>query len=106
MTPREWRAYLKCHHTTEERSDRRVAALMAFYINTHLREGKPPVTADDFMGKPRVSHNGHGDPVADMREFRRQMQELGRARPLNPDDPRARIDDNEINRYLETRQNG
>lgn len=61
MSPREFWALAERYLLREERADRRIAALQAFYTNCNLKEGATPVTIDDFMvggkrkKKPKVT---------------------------------------------------
>ena len=52
MSPKEFHALTKCYQDREERMDRRIATLQAFYVNCN---SEMELTSDDFMTTKRVA---------------------------------------------------
>lgn len=53
MSPKEFHALCKARNQIEDRKDRRVATLQAFYLNVNSPKGSRMWSADDFMGGVR-----------------------------------------------------
>ena len=105
LTPGEIVGLSDRFREAEQRHDRRFAALMTLYANSHRDPAKrfEPFTIEDFTGQSRVSHNGHVDPQQAIRETKRQLAGAGvGGRELAVDDPKAKVDADEIAKFLET----
>lgn len=76
FTPRHIDAFHKRHLAAEERQDRRVASLMAFYAEAHRDRDKrfEPFTLDDFLApRQRVVHMPNGHPGETPEEIMARM---------------------------------
>jgi hypothetical protein len=64
MSPKEFHGLCRAWNRIEERKDRRVATLQAFWVNTHSQQGARRYTADDFMGVCREPEPTPDDVMA------------------------------------------